>query len=111
LDEIAERLLRIQQLEEEERPKGIVEPLDPVSVTQARKLIILPSGEPWFSVQFVNDGPDAVNVIVNKKRSFNEHRMLLDETYKVDFGRPLIEDALVWCDPGETATVRIVGTR
>ena len=110
LDEIAERLLHVERMLAEEKPEGVVEPIEPVSVTETLRRVKAPF-KPWFSVSIVNDGPNDVYVIVNSEKSFEWHRVPVGETYKVDMKRPAIKDVLLKCEPGETASVRVVGSR
>jgi len=110
LDEIADRLLNIQRMVSEEKPEGVVEPIEPVSVTDSARRVVAPV-KPWFSVSIVNDGPNDVYAIVNTEKSFDWHRIPVGETYKVDMKRPIIKDILLKCEPGEKASVRVVGSR
>jgi len=110
LDEIAERLLKIQEMLAEEKPEGIVEPIEPITVTETTRRVVAPV-KPWFSVTIVNDGPADVYAIVNTEKSFDTHRIAVDETYTTNMKRGIIKDVLLKCDPGKTASVRVVGTR
>lgn len=111
LDEIAERLLKIEQNQTEQQAKGIVEPLNIISVTTVQQVITPPQRKPWFSVSAVNDGPENCWIIVNTEKSSTTPYLLYpDETFEVDMGAALIDDLLVWCDSG-TATLRIRGVR
>jgi len=109
LDEIAERLLKLENLMKAEVPEGAVEPIEKFRITETRTPLKLRKA--WFSVSIINDGPDSVFVIVNTEKSFEEHEVLLHETYTIDMHRALITDILCWCNHGETAMVRIVGVR
>jgi c-di-GMP-related signal transduction protein len=110
LDEIAERLLQIQKLYEEEKPEGVVEPIEKFRITEARTPIKLRKA--WFSVSIINDDDaNSVFVIVNTEKSFEEHEVKEHETYNIDMHRAVITDLLCWCNHGETATIRIVGVR
>jgi hypothetical protein len=110
LDEIAGRLAEIYESMQEERAEGVVEPIEPISVTEEpRRVVAL--FKPWFDVTVVNDGPDDVWVMVNTEKSFEWHRVPKDETYKVDMKRGIIKDVLLKCEPSKTASVRLVGAR
>lgn len=109
LDEIAERLLSIEKLTKATEPEGVVEPFEKMTITNQRFHLKL--RKPLFSCSIINDGPDSVFVIVNVEKSLEEHRILDHETYNVNFGRALITGVLFWCQPGETAAIRMVGTR
>jgi hypothetical protein len=110
LDEVAERLLAIQDLIREEHAEGIVESIEPLRVTETVRKVEAVYGN-WFSVTIVNDGPDDVYAIVNSRKSSAWHRVAVNEPYKVDMGRGVIRDVLLRCEPGETASVRLVGAR
>lgn len=109
LDEIAERLLALENLAKAEKPEGIVEPIEKFTITERRTPLKLRKS--WFSVSIINDGPNDTFVIVNTQKSFDPHRMANGETYNVDMKHAVIEDLLFWCNHGETARVRIVGVR
>jgi len=110
LDEIAERLTTLEQFQREQRPEGVVEPIEPITVTDKVRRVVAPF-KPWFNVEVVNNGPSDVWVIVNPEKSFDWHRVGAKETYRVPMGRPIIKDVLLKCELGETATVRLVGSR
>ena len=109
LNSIAERLLSLENLYREERAEGVVEAIEKFTITSQRRSI--KRLKPWFSASLVNDGPDSVFVIVNTQKSFDEHEILDGESIQLDFHRARIDDVLLWCNHGETAHVRIVGTR
>jgi hypothetical protein len=109
LDEIAERLCRLEELAKAEVPEGIVEPIEKYTITETRTPFR--PLKPWFSISIINDGPSDVFCIVNTEKSFEEHRILLHETYNIDMRRPKVTDALMWCNHGETSNVRVVGVR
>ena len=109
LDEIAERLLRVEKLLKAEVPEGAVEPIEKFTISEV-KTRIKPL-KSWFSMSLINDGPSSIFVIVNTEKSFEEHEVLVHETYNIDMRRALIVDILCWCNHGETSVVRIVGVR
>jgi hypothetical protein len=110
LDEVAERLLEMTKIMEEERAFGAVEAIEKFTITSQRNRITRLN--PWMSMTLINDdGANSVFVIVNTDKSFDEHEVLHGETYTIDMHRPRIADVLLWCRTGETATVRIVGVR
>jgi hypothetical protein len=109
LDEIAERLCRLEELAKAEVPEGIVEPIEKYTITETRTPFR--PLKPWFSISIINDGPSDVFCIVNTEKSFEEHRIAVGETYNIDMRRPKVTDALMWCNHGETASVRVVGVR
>ena len=109
LDEIAERLCRLEELAKAEVPEGAVEPIEKFTITD-RRTPFEPL-KPWFSISVINDGPSDVFCIVNTEKSFEEHRIAVGETYNIDMRRAKVTDALMWCNHGETSNVRVVGVR
>jgi len=109
LNEIAERLMSLEKLAKATQPIGAVEPIEKFVITDVRRH--MPLQKPWFSVSIINDGDDDVFCIVNTEKSFEEHRIHLNETYNINMVTAVIKDLLFWCSHGEHATVRIVGTR
>jgi hypothetical protein len=110
LNEIAERLLALEKLAQAEHPVGAVEPIEKFRITDVRRQMRLV--KPWFSVSVINDDDhNDVFCIVNTEKSFEEHRILPHETYNIAMITAVIKDLLFWCNHGESATVRIVGTR
>jgi len=110
LNEIAERLMSLEKLAKATQPIGAVEPIEKFRITDVRRH--MPLQKPWFSVSIINDDPtNDVFCIVNTEKSFEEHRILHNETYNIAMVTAVIKDLLFWCDHGESATVRIVGTR
>jgi len=109
LDEIAGRLFEILKIQKEEQSFGAVEAIEKFTITSQKNHITRIN--PWMSVTLINDGPDSVFAIVNTEKSFDEHEVMFGETATVDMHRPIIKDVLLWCRTGETAVVRIVGTR
>ena len=109
LDEIAGRLLEILKIQKEEQAFGAVEAIEKFTITSQKNH--LTRIKPWMSVTIINDGPNSVFAIVNTEKSFDEHEVQNGETATIDMHRPIIKDLLLWCHTGETAVVRIVGTR
>lgn len=110
LDEVAERLLTIQKLAEEQRAEGVVEPIEPVAVVATPRRVLAPF-KPWFSITIVNDGPNDVKALVNTETGLDWHKIVKDETFKVEVNRGILKDVLLKCEPNENASVRIVGSR
>ena len=110
LSEIAERLMKLENLAKATQPIGAVEPIEKFRITDVRRH--MPLQKPWFSVSVINDDDhNDVFCIVNTEKSFEEHRILPNETYNIAMITAVIKDLLFWCNHGESATVRIVGTR
>lgn len=91
-------------------PEGEVEPVEPILVTSQERRVIPPI-KPWFSVTITNDGPNPVDVLINSEKSMDWHNMLITEVFTVNMGKGIIKDILLRCDPTQTASVRMVGTR
>jgi hypothetical protein len=110
LSEIAERLMKLENLAKATQPAGAVEPIEKFLITDARRH--MPLQKPWFSVSVINDDDhNDVFCIVNTEKSFEEHRILPHETYNIAMVTAVIKDLLFWCNHGESAIVRVVGTR
>lgn len=110
LQDIARLLSKNNKFLQEGRPEGVVEPIEPIQVTNAQRYVKAPR-KPWFSVIIVNDGPDDVYAKVNLPKSDEWHRVAVDETYTISMGWGIISDVMLQCDPGHTSSVRLVGTR
>jgi hypothetical protein len=101
----------MREIVKQTTPEGIVEPLHIITATITRRAITPPMHKPWFSVSVVNDGPDDCWVIVNSEKSSTSPSLVRNgEPCEIDFGAPVIEDLVVWCDSG-TASLRIRGVR
>lgn len=110
LDEIAERLLSIEQDIKESMAEGIVEPLRLVTSTTT-PAVTRPLQKPWFSVSIVNDGPNDCWIVVNTEKSSTTPYLLRDgETTDIAMGAPRIIDLYHHTDAG-TALLRIRGIR
>jgi hypothetical protein len=108
--ESSQRLTSLENLAKATQPVGAVEPIEKFRITDVRRHMSLV--KPWFSVSVINDDDhNDVFCIVNTEKSFEEHRILPHETYNIALVTAVIKDLLFWCSHGETATVRIVGTR
>jgi len=108
--ESSQRLTSLENLAKATQPVGAVEPIEKFRITDVRRHMRLV--KPWFSVSVINDDDhNDVFCIVNTEKSFEEHRILPHETYNIALVTAVIKDLLFWCNHGETATVRIVGTR
>lgn len=109
LQKLIEKTCTLERLAQATHPIGAVEPIEKYHITDVRRHMSLQ--KPWFGVSVINDGDDDVLCIVNTEKSFEEHRIHKDETYNINMVTAVIKDLLFWCDHGEHATVRIVGTR
>jgi len=109
LREIADRLIEVKKILQDEQAFGAVEPIENIAVTSQKNHIVRIN--PWMSVTLINAGPNSVFAIVNTEKSFDEHEVLNGETATIDMHRPIIKDVLLWCRTGETASVRLVGSR
>lgn len=91
-------------------PEGLLEPIEPISVGD-QEVSAKPVHGPWFSVVIANDGPDDVLATVNSETNAGRHRVVAHESYTVDMKRAIIKDVVMKCEPGKSASVRLVGTR
>lgn len=111
LDRMLQEIRRVASDIAKQMPEGIVEPIHTITATTTRRVITPPMHKPWFSVSVVNDGPDDCWVIVNSEKSSTSPSLVRNgEPCEIDFGAPVIEDLVVWCDSG-TASLRIRGVR
>ena len=64
---------------------------------------------PWISAFFVNDGPDAVKIAIN--RPYDQFEMEINETRTISraHAEERIRTIFYGCDPGETASIRVTG--
>ena len=110
LDEICERLLKLETMAEAGIPIGAVDPL-PVITATTEPAVYQPQTGKWFSVSIVNDGPSPCWIIVNTGISFTRPYLLnVREVYEVDMRTAKIEDIRYYTDEG-TADLRIKGVR
>jgi len=110
LDEIAERLLSIEQDIKESKAEGIVEPLR-LTTSTTTPAVTRPLQKPWFSISIVNDGPADCWIVVNTGKSSTTPYLLRNgETTEIEMGSPRIVDLSHYTDAG-TASLRIRGVR
>lgn len=68
--------------------------------------------KPFFSFTLVNDGPDPVYYFVNKRLPAQvETPVNPGEHSDVDFRRGVVWKIILYCRPGETASVRVKALR
>ena len=110
LDEICERLLKLETIAEAGIPIGAVDPLPVITATTEPAVYHSTVGN-WFSVSIVNDGPSPCWIIINTGISFTRPYFLnVREVYEVDMKTAKIEDIRYYTDEG-TADLRIKGVR
>jgi len=80
--------------------------LDATSVMKCLSLIERWPFTPWVSAFFINRGPDAVYIRINRSE---EIKIEMGETRAIDYihAEERIEQVYYKCDEGETATVRV----
>jgi hypothetical protein len=106
LDEIAERLLHLEELLA--KPRGCVYPIR----VAVEKLTIIDfvRGYPYtrlFAITLFNDGPDSVYPSVN---DYQKHTPLnTGESLTLEYHSPRIEKLILDVDEGKTANVRGFG--
>jgi len=105
---------KMLRLAEEEKPRGIVEPLSLTTVTMHGVVLTPPFRErgKWFSVTIVKLDAVELNVVVNTGESSDTpYTMGIDENvYDQYFNRPCIYDVRLWTDSG-TCRVKVRGSR
>ncbi|GAI20578.1 unnamed protein product [marine sediment metagenome] len=111
LDEIASRLGDISERMESMVEEGVIEVLEPKTVTP-QGIVVKPPfyNKLWFGVKFTNDGPQSVWVWVNTGKSNQYQELKVGETWGVHFKTAVIEDMALTTKTGK-ATVRIRGER
>lgn len=89
---------------------GIIDPrtLNATGVLKWLSLVEDPPYTPWISVSFFNDGPDKVNIGINRP---DGSPIESGESLTVDLSgaNRRIETIFYQCDTGETASVRAIG--
>ena len=108
---ILAKTLKIQQQLIEERPEGIIEPIENITISSNTPRVLRPTSKAWSSVEIVNDGPNDVEILVNPEKSLEYHTVRPNEAYKVELGRKAIGMVLLRCATGETASIRLVAVR
>jgi hypothetical protein len=62
---------------------------------------------PWMSFSLINDGPNSVNVVINEK-TMEKAPVRKGEILDADFlAKDKIERIWIYCEKGQTASVRI----
>jgi len=111
LMEVVKKLTAIETVQKSMIEEGVIEPLDPKTVTTAPIVVRHPIwNKPWFGVKITNDGPNSVWVILNTKHVGEPQEIKENETWGVKFNTAKIEDLYLFTRTG-TATVRIRGSR
>jgi hypothetical protein len=113
LDEIANRLLSIEKMMAKQIPEGIVEPLNPISVTSSGRVVQPPfPNKFWFSITIVKEDAVELHLSINTETATVPYTMSANEkVYDQSFSIPCIRDVKFWTNQGETCTVKIRGSR
>jgi hypothetical protein len=105
---IEKRIVAIHETIKSKIPLGITDNI-PLVVTD-ELLDLSPetiTSMPWMSFSLVNDGPNAVNVIINE-RTTDKAPVKKGEILDVDMeARDKIQRVMLFCEKGETANVRV----
>jgi hypothetical protein len=106
LDEIAERLYRLEQLQA--KPKGSIYPIK-VMVTEIKIINFVEHYPytPMFAVTLFNDGPDEVYPSVNVHQ--RETPLYSGENVTIEFHAPKIEKLFLAVNDGKKANIRGFG--
>lgn len=96
---------KLEQLREEVRkPKGELVPWEG-DVVGERRIYVRGLA---FSLTLKNDGPDPVYYFVNERKVTEDVAPVLPgEEGHADFQKPVIYRLILYCNPGETAHVRV----
>ena len=109
--QIVKKLTELETVQKSMIEEGIIEPLNPRTVTTAPIVVKHPIwNKPWFGVKITNDGPNSVWVTLNTKHVTEAQEIRENETWGVKFNTAKIEDLYLFTQTG-TATVRIRGSR
>ena len=101
---IASQAVKIRKYFDDRRTTGRVDNFVVQATDQQQELEIPYPGQ---SLAIINDGPDQVDVWVNRFDGREPHIMTLGEHYYVDFETHAIHYIYSQCNPGETAQLRI----
>lgn len=105
------QLARIRKSLEKEEYRGLQDSrtLSATDAYQVEDLVKEYPFIPWATASFINDGTDAVYIGINRQAGAT--RLENGESYEADFTKAdrRIELIYYWCDPTETASVRVVG--
>ena len=112
LDDIRHEIVKTRKLTESMIEKGIMEPLQPKTITTQKLLVTPPDPtKPWFGVKITNDGSHSVWLVLNPRKTDSlPQEIKAEETWGVQFKTAVIKDLLLYTDDG-SATVRIRGER
>ena len=103
LDEIAERLSHIEEMQRSQIPDGVILPITQTIVGD--EIVTVGTLLPWISVTIYNDGPDDVFSAINNQAEYLE--LNINDQRTVDMKTHKISRLNFYCRVGETATVRI----
>ena len=111
LDDMLREIVETKKITESMIEEGIVEPLQPKTITTERILVTtLDPSKPWFGIKIWNDGPSDVWVIVNARKLSQPQKIEANDWWGVDFKTAIIDALLLYTEEGETS-VRITGVR
>ncbi|MBA7661349.1 hypothetical protein ES703_69364 [subsurface metagenome] len=111
LDDIQVALTKVNKHLEKAEFEGVLVPwtLSATDEIQHIAPIFTPPDIPWISAYFINDGPDEVEIginapydrfVINPAETITVNRAHADERINIIY---------YICNPGETASVRVVG--
>jgi len=113
LETMTEDMSQLRAEFKDSRPQGHVGYV-PVEVTE-QETILRPQNQPtmpWRRMTIINDGEDLVWIYTTPRRvgEFQLEKTPIPpgQDYEVDLRFPLIDEVILKCDSGETATVRII---
>jgi len=113
LENMSEDMAQLRSEFKDSRPQGLVGYV-PVNVTE-QETTLLPQNQPtmpWRKMTIINDGADPVWVYTSPRRAglFQLEKTPIPpgQDYEVDMRFPLIDQVVLKCDEGDSATVRII---
>lgn len=97
-------------------PDGYLDDTGTITITDKPKNLLVKEGlgSNWHAVAVINDGSNSCFVNINTSRSSDAeraHEVKPNEEFKVDFGAARIRLVHLFCNTGETTTIRLSGTR
>lgn len=110
------QLVRIRRSLERQEFEGLLAEITLPCTGQQQSLADIQVKNPYLlrcaTALFVNDGPNTAYILINGRLSGHINlpiTLRLNESHPIDFSRAehRIEELSYWCDPGNTASVRV----
>lgn len=105
------QMTKIRKALKKQEFQGEVDPrtLDATDEIQFISLIDRYPNVPWISAFLINDGPDVAKIAIN--RPYDQFEMGVNETRTISRAHAEERIRVIYyiCDPGETASIRVMG--